>query len=84
MSKLTHFNEQGTAHMVDIGKKAVTHRLAIASGIINMKAETLSLIKKKSHKKGDVLAIARVAGIMGAKKNKRTRSTLPPSFINSY
>jgi len=68
MSKLTHFNEQGAAHMVDIGDKAVTHRIAIAGGTISMDANTLSLIKEKGHKKGDVLGIARTAGIMGAKK----------------
>ena len=68
MSKLTHFNEEGAAHMVDIGDKSVTHRIAIASGSINMQAETLSLIKEGGHKKGDVLGIARTAGIMGAKK----------------
>ncbi len=68
MSKLTHFNEEGAAHMVDIGDKSVTHRIAIASGSISMQAETLSLIKEGGHKKGDVLGIARTAGIMAAKK----------------
>jgi cyclic pyranopterin monophosphate synthase len=68
MSKLTHFNEEGAVHMVDIGDKSVTHRVAIASGTISMEAETLSLIKAGGHKKGDVLGIARTAGIMGAKK----------------
>lgn len=68
MSKLTHFNKQGSAHMVDIGDKAITRRLAIASGSINMQKETISLIKEKKHKKGDVLAIAQAAGIMASKK----------------
>ena len=68
MSKLTHFNKQGSAHMVDIGDKAITRRLAIASGSINMQKETISLIKEKKHKKGDVLGIAQAAGIMAAKK----------------
>jgi cyclic pyranopterin monophosphate synthase len=68
MSKLTHFNEQGAAHMVDIGDKSITHRIAVAGGAINMEKETLSLIKEGGHKKGDVLGIARTAGIMGAKK----------------
>jgi cyclic pyranopterin phosphate synthase len=68
MSKLTHFNEQGAVHMVDIGNKSVTHRIAIATGNISMEKETLSLIKEGGHKKGDVLGIARTAGIMGAKK----------------
>jgi cyclic pyranopterin phosphate synthase len=68
MSKLTHFNEEGAVHMVDIGDKSVTHRIAIASGSICMENETLALIKDGGHKKGDVLGIARTAGIMGAKK----------------
>ena len=68
MSKLTHFNDQGAAHMVDIGDKAITRRLAIASGSINMEKETISLVKEKKHKKGDVLAIAQAAGIMASKK----------------
>ena len=68
MSKLTHFNEQGAAHMVDITKKTITHRIAIASGSISMQQETLYLIKEKNHKKGDVLGIAQTAGIMAAKK----------------
>lgn len=68
MSKLTHFNDHGAAHMVDIGEKSVTHRIAIATGLISMQKETLALIKEGSHKKGDVLGIARTAGIMGAKK----------------
>lgn len=54
--------------MVDIGDKSITHRIAIASGFISMQADTLSLIKEGGHKKGDVLGIARTAGIMGAKK----------------
>jgi cyclic pyranopterin phosphate synthase len=68
MSKLTHFNKQGAAHMVDITKKTITHRIAIASGSISMQQETLYLIKEKNHKKGDVLGIAQTAGIMAAKK----------------
>ena len=67
MSKLTHFNDQGAAHMVDIGDKPITRRLAIASGSIIMEKETISLIKEKKHKKGDVLGIAQAAGIMAAK-----------------
>jgi len=68
MSKLTHFNEEGAAHMVDVGDKTVTHRTAVAAGKITMQAETLELIRKGGHKKGDVLGIARTAGIMAAKK----------------
>ncbi len=68
MNKLSHFNKQGEAHMVDVGDKPVTHRIAIAGGSITMQAETLELIEMGTHKKGDVLGIARVAGIMAAKK----------------
>ncbi len=68
MGKLTHFNRQGEAHMVDVGDKEATHRIAIADGTIRMQAETLQLIESGTHKKGDVLGIARVAGIMAAKK----------------
>lgn len=68
MSKLTHFNDQGAAHMVDIAEKSITHRVAIACGTISMQAKTLLLIKDGGHKKGDVLGIARIAGIMAAKQ----------------
>ncbi len=68
MPRLTHFNDQGAAQMVDIGEKSVTHRIAIAAGAITMQLETLRLIKDGGSKKGDVLGIARVAGIMAAKK----------------
>jgi len=68
MAKLTHFNQQGEAHMVDVGAKSDSHRIAIAEGHISMQTETLSLILDGGHKKGDVLGIARVAGIMAAKK----------------
>ncbi|WP_456375572.1 cyclic pyranopterin monophosphate synthase MoaC [Thiolapillus sp.] len=68
MSKLTHFDEQGQAHMVDVGAKDFTHRVAVTSGHITMEPDTLKLIVAGGHKKGDVLGIARVAGIMAAKK----------------
>ncbi len=68
MSKLTHFDADGKAHMVDVGAKDVTHRVAIAEGVIRMTPATLSLILSGGHKKGDVLGIARIAAIMGAKK----------------
>jgi cyclic pyranopterin phosphate synthase len=74
MTELTHFNNRGEAHMVDVGDKDVTHRVAIASGQINMKPETLAMIVGGGHKKGDVLGIARVAGIMGS---KRTSDLIP-------
>ena len=68
MSQLTHFNTAGEAHMVDVGDKEQTDRVAIAEGCIAMQVETLQLIEQGGHKKGDVLGIARVAGIMAAKK----------------
>lgn len=68
MSKLTHINENGDAQMVDVSDKNNTAREAKAGAIVLMKAETLELIVSGSHKKGDVLAVARVAGIQAAKK----------------
>ena len=68
MSTLTHFDAQGQAHMVDVAAKAATHRIAIASGRIEMQSATLALIEAGTAKKGDVLGIARIAGIMAAKK----------------
>ncbi len=68
MSQLTHLDEQGNAHMVDVGGKDSTERQATASGKIFMRAETLALINSGGHKKGDVLAVARIAGIQAAKK----------------
>jgi len=68
MSDLTHFNARGEAHMVDVGDKSETHRVGVAEGVIRMEDSTLALIREGGHKKGDVLGIARVAGIMAAKK----------------
>lgn len=65
---LTHFDAQGQAHMVDVGSKALTRRVAVASGRIDMLPSTLALVTSGTAKKGDVLGIARIAGIMGAKK----------------
>ena len=69
MSELTHFNEQGRARTVDVTEKAVTHRTAIAAGEVHMDPETLEKIKSGTMKKGDVLAVAQVAGIQAAKHN---------------
>jgi cyclic pyranopterin phosphate synthase len=74
MAGLTHFDESGDAHMVDVGEKAVTKRFAVAEGWIRMLPETLQLIRSGGHKKGDVLGVARIAGIMGA---KRTSELVP-------
>src|SRR6185437_4742010 len=71
---LTHFDAQGQAHMVDVGAKASTHRIAVAEGRIRMQPETLELIASGSAKKGDVLGIARIAAIMAA---KRTPELIP-------
>jgi len=74
MSGLTHFNASGEAHMVDVGGKEVTRRRAVAEGSIRMEPATLALIQAGGHKKGDVLGVARLAGIMGA---KRTSDLIP-------
>jgi cyclic pyranopterin phosphate synthase len=68
MTKLTHIKDSGEAHMVDVGGKPATAREAVAEGRIHMQPATLKLILSGGHKKGDVLAVARVAGIMAAKK----------------
>ncbi|WP_342721046.1 cyclic pyranopterin monophosphate synthase MoaC [Acidovorax sp. FHTAMBA] len=73
-SPLTHFDAQGQAHMVDVGAKAATHRVAVAIGRIEMLPATLALIESGTAKKGDVLGVARVAGIMAA---KRTSELIP-------
>jgi len=65
---LTHFNRNGEAHMVDVGDKKASHRLAVAAGMIRMEPDTLKMITEGAHKKGDVLGVARIAGIMAAKK----------------
>jgi len=74
MSKLTHLDEEGSAHMVDVSAKATTARKAVASGRISMSAEAAAAIAQGLVKKGDVLAVARVAGIMAA---KRTSDLIP-------
>jgi cyclic pyranopterin phosphate synthase len=74
MSKLTHLNKQGEVHMVDVGNKADSHRIAIAEGRIHLQTETLSLIRDGANQKGDILANARIAGIMAA---KRTADLIP-------
>ena len=74
MSKLSHFDESGKAAMVDVSDKAETTRIAVAKGSIRMAPETLALIKQGTAEKGDVLGIARIAGIMAA---KRTQDLIP-------
>ncbi len=72
--QLNHFNQRGEAHMVDVGDKDVTQRVAVAEGFIRMQAETLQRILEGAHEKGDVLAVARVAGVMAS---KRTADLIP-------
>ena len=74
MSGLTHFDDRGQAHMVDVSGKPVTDRIAVAEGLVRMSAETLALIAEGRAKKGDVLSVARLAGIMAA---KRTADLIP-------
>jgi cyclic pyranopterin phosphate synthase len=74
MNSLTHFDEHGQAIMVDVGEKAETRRVAIAAGRIVMRPETLAMIRDGSAKKGDVLGVARLAGIMAS---KRTADLIP-------
>lgn len=74
MKKLTHIDETGRAQMVDVGEKPFTHRRAVARGTVTMQPETLSLIMAGNLKKGDVLAVAQLAGIMAA---KRTSDLIP-------
>ena len=82
MSELTHFNETGDAHMVDVSDKEATHRIAVAEGTIRMQDRTLALIMEGGHKKGDVLGIARVAGIMAAKKTAQLIPLCHPLAIS--
>jgi cyclic pyranopterin monophosphate synthase len=72
--QLNHFNQRGEAHMVDVGDKDITRRVAVAEGTIRMQAETVQRIIEGTHKKGDVLAVARVAGVMAS---KRTADLIP-------
>ena len=74
MSDFTHFNEQGRAKMVDVGEKPVSERTAVAAGRVLVNAETFALIKSGGMKKGDVLTVAQIAGVMGA---KRTPDIIP-------
>ncbi len=83
MSKLTHLDDAGAAHMVDVGAKAVTQREAIAEGLITMTAEALAAIRDGTAKKGDVLAVARVAGIMAAKKTSELIPLCHPVALTS-
>ena len=81
MTKLSHLDDKGQARMVDVSDKAVTERTARAAGFVKMTAETLTLIEKGEAKKGDVLATARIAGIMAAKKTHELIPLCHPLMI---
>jgi len=83
MTDLTHFDEKGQAIMVDVGGKEITERVAVARGEISMKLETLNLILEGRAKKGDVLGVARIAGIMAAKKTPEIIPLAHPLALNS-
>ncbi|MCB1696108.1 MAG: cyclic pyranopterin monophosphate synthase MoaC [Halioglobus sp.] len=83
MARLTHIDETGAARMVDVGGKAVTERVAVASAVISMLPATLALLEQGGHKKGDVLAVARVAGIQAAKKCSDLIPLCHPLMLNS-
>jgi cyclic pyranopterin phosphate synthase len=82
MAKLSHLDETGRAHMVDVGDKLDTERLAVAKGEVLMRAETLALIREGTVKKGDVLTVAQIAGIMAAKRTAELIPLCHPLAIN--
>ena len=83
MDKLSHLDEQGRAKMVDVSDKDITSRIAVARGTIHMRAETLALIRANKIEKGDVFSVARVAGIMAAKKTSELIPMCHPLNITS-
>ena len=83
MGKLTHLDSKGNAKMVDVTEKQSTHRAATASGRVRMDSETLSLIADGGHKKGDVIAIARIAGIQAAKNCSQLIPLCHPLMLTS-
>lgn len=82
MTTLNHFDEHGNAHMVDVGGKPETHRVAVATGTIQMQAATLHAISDGTAKKGDVLGVARIAAIQGAKRTSELIPLAHPLIIN--
>lgn len=83
MSKLTHIDDSGQARMVDVGTKEVTERSATAEAVIDLQPETLALIIEGGHKKGDVFAVARIAGIQAAKKCSELIPLCHPLMLSS-
>ena len=84
MGELTHFNKQGRARMVDVTEKAVTHRRAVAAGEIHVSPETMVHIKNGTLKKGDVLAVAQVAGYSGRQAQLGADPHVPPSALDGH
>lgn len=82
-SQLTHLDETGAARMVDVGGKPDTQREAVARGRVSMRAETLALVRDNAFEKGDVLSVARIAGIMGGKETSRLIPLCHPLPLNS-
>jgi cyclic pyranopterin phosphate synthase len=82
MSKLTHLDEHGRAHMVDVGHKSDTERIAIARGEVQMKKETFELIRAGQIKKGDVLTVAQIAGISASKRTSELIPLCHPLFLS--
>lgn len=83
MSTLTHLDQHGNAHMVDVGDKPVTERIATAEALVSMRPETLALIQSGGHKKGDVFAVARIAGIQAAKQCSNLIPLCHPLMLSS-
>src|SRR5688500_29312 len=83
MAELTHFNESGRARMVDVSAKASTERIATAQGCVRLKPETLAKIQQGKIAKGDVLAVAQVAGVMGAKRTPDLIPMCHPIFLSA-
>jgi cyclic pyranopterin phosphate synthase len=83
MSELTHLDDKGAARMVDVGDKAVTERIAVAAARVTMQPQTLALLERGAHKKGDVLAVARIAGIQAAKKTSDLIPLCHPLMLTS-
>ena len=80
--KLTHLDEEGNAHMVDVGQKTITKRVAVARGRVQMEPETLRLIREGAMKKGDVLTVAQIAGIQAAKQTHNLIPMCHPLMLN--
>lgn len=83
MSDFTHFNEQGRAKMVDVGEKNITQRVAVAAGRVLVNEQTFALIRSGGMKKGDVLTVAQIAGVMGAKRTPDLIPMCHPILIDS-